>query len=112
MITISYIPSSISAKLPMVCRNISMRLYKDASKYGVINGRRKLRNTTSELLFAGMCGINGFNITFESHSKDDYDFIINGYPAQMKTSNKPVSFSEMVDSKKRRKESVDHDRIT
>ena len=40
-------------------------------------------NVTSELLFAGISGRNGFDIKFVPKSNPyDYDFVINGLPAQ------------------------------
>jgi hypothetical protein len=70
-------------------------------------------NVTSELLFAAICGESGFGITFDPPTIDhDYDFIVNGYPVQVKSSNKSYSsFSAATDAKKKRKGDVDDNRI-
>ena len=72
-------------------------------------------NVTSELLFAALCGERGFTVTFEPSSKDedhDYDFLMNGYPVQMKSLNVSDSLYSAVDRLRRRKISVDRGEIT
>jgi hypothetical protein len=72
-------------------------------------------NVTSELLFAALCGESGFTITFEPSSKDhdhDYDFVMNGYPVQMKSLNVSGSIESAVDKMKQRKQSVDKGEVT
>jgi len=74
-------------------------------------------NVTSELLLAGFCGVNGFDISFVPSSKSpskkhDYDFIINGYPVQVKSLNTPEFVSEMALAKRQRKDKVESNKIT
>jgi hypothetical protein len=70
-------------------------------------------NVTSELLFAAVCGESGYTITFEPSSNDhDYDFLMNGYPVQMKSLNISDSLDSAVDKLRERKRSVDSGEIT
>jgi hypothetical protein len=70
-------------------------------------------NVTSELLFAGICAENGFKVTFTpSQQQYDYDFIVDGYPVQMKSLNTPYDIQSLADVKRTRKEFVDKGKIT
>jgi hypothetical protein len=70
-------------------------------------------NVTSKLLLAGFCGVSGFDISFVPPSKEhDYDFIINGYPVQVKSLNTPDFVSAMAIAKRQRKDNVDSNQIT
>jgi hypothetical protein len=66
-------------------------------------------NMTSELLFTGICAENDFNVTFASPLPD---FIVDGYPVQMKSLNTPYDFQSLADAKRLRKEHVDAGNIT
>lgn len=70
-------------------------------------------NVTSELLFAGVCGEKGFDVTFVPKSKThDHDFVVNDFPVQVKSFNTPVLVGSMATSKLRRKSYVETDRVT
>ena len=60
-----------------------------------------------------ICGESGYTITFEPSSNDhDYDFLMNGYPVQMKSLNISNSLDSAVDKLRERKRSVDSGEIT
>jgi hypothetical protein len=46
-----------------------------------------LRNVTSELMLAGLCSYNGYELSFDTYSSldHDYDFLVNNIPVQVKT---------------------------
>jgi hypothetical protein len=69
---------------------------------------------TSELLFAGICAENGFKVTFvlSQQQEYDYDFIVEGYPVQMKSLNTPYDIQSFAYAKRSRKEFVDEGKIT
>jgi hypothetical protein len=97
---------------------ISKQLGPNANEITIINRYRNtwfkdVWNVTSELLFAAICGESGFRITFDPYAIDhDYDFIVNGYPVQVKSSNKSYSsFSAAADAKKKRKGDVDDNKV-
>jgi hypothetical protein len=71
-------------------------------------------NVTSELLFAGICAENGFKVTFvlSQQQEYDYDFIVEGYPVQMKSLNTPYDIQSFAYAKRSRKEFVDEGKIT
>ena len=71
-------------------------------------------NVTSELLFAGICAENGFKVTFalSQQQEYDYDFIVEGYPVQMKSLNTPYDIPSFAYAKRSRKEHVDEGKIT
>jgi hypothetical protein len=76
---------------------------------------KNIWSITSELLLAALCMESGFDITFEPLSKQsehDYDFIVDAYPVQVKTPNKPYPIKAFVDAKKKRKRDVDDNKIT
>lgn len=72
-------------------------------------------NVTSELLFAGVSGKNGFDVTFvpkpATHDYD-YDFLVNGLPAQVYSFNTPVSIRSFATDESLRGIYVEQDRIT
>lgn len=66
-------------------------------------------NVTSELLFAGVSGKNGFDITFVPRSNTnayDYDFVVEGFPAQVYSFNTPQSVKSFIISEAQRKSNV------
>ena len=72
-------------------------------------------NFTSELLFAAHSFESGFNVTFQTRPKEeghDYDFIVEGYPVQMKSLNTPYDFQSIAKVKQSRKKFVDEGKIT
>jgi hypothetical protein len=72
-------------------------------------------NVTSELLVAVLCEENGFKVTFQTLPKEesrDYDFIVDGYPVQMKSLNTPYDIQSLFDVKRSRKEFADKGKIT
>ena len=97
---------------------ISKQIGPKPNKITIINRYRNtwfkdVWNVISELLFVAICGESGFGITFDPPAIDhDYDFIVNGYPVQVKSSNKSYgSFRAATDAKKKRKGDVDDNRI-
>lgn len=67
-------------------------------------------NITSELLFAGVCAENDFKVTF---APPPPDFIVDGYPIQVKSLNTPYDDPiELAEAKILRKELVDASQIT
>jgi hypothetical protein len=70
---------------------------------------------TSEFLFAAVCYENDFKVTFQTLPKEkghDYDFIVDGYPVQVKSLNTPFDTRSLANVKRSRKESVDKNKIT
>jgi len=67
-------------------------------------------NLTSELLFAGICAENDFKVTF---APTPPDFIVDGYPIQVKSLNMPYDDAiELAEAKILRKKLVDVSQIT
>jgi hypothetical protein len=70
-------------------------------------------NSTSELLFAGISGKNGFDITYvPKDPPHDYDFLVNGVPCQVYSFNTPELETSMANSEVIRKAYVEQDKIT
>jgi len=97
---------------------ISKQIGPKPNKITIINRYRNtwfkdVWNVISELLFVAICGESGFGITFDPPAIDhDYDFIVNGYPVQVKSSNKSYgSFRAATDAKKKNRGDVDDNRI-
>lgn len=70
-------------------------------------------NVTSELLFAGISGKNGFDVTFvpkSNTSRYDYDFVVDGFPAQVYSSNTPQSIESFIISEALRKSNVEENK--
>jgi hypothetical protein len=66
---------------------------------------------TSELLFAGVSGKNGFNVTFVPKSNTyDYDFVVEGFPAQVYSFNTPQSVESFIISEAQRRSNVEENR--
>lgn len=101
------IPSSESSN--------NRKLLKESSKY-MGTWFTNVWNVTSELLLAVVCADNGFIVKFDSspNEKDhDYDFIVDGLPVQVKSSNKSYdSIQAMRDVKQSRKNDVNSEAIT
>jgi hypothetical protein len=91
---------------------IDQELLQTSERYRIV-WFKDVWNVTSELLFAAVCGESGYTITFEPSSNDhDYDFLMNGYPVQMKSLNISDSLDSVVDKLRERKRSVDSGEIT
>jgi hypothetical protein len=70
-------------------------------------------NVTSELLFAGISGKHGFDITFVPKSQEhDYDFLVCGLPCQVYSFNTPESVKSITSNENLRKASVEQNMIT
>ena len=90
--------------IPLVAPNTE--LWNKSQNYR-ITWFKDVWNVTSELLLAGVCGDSNFKVTFEPPSTtQDYDFIINGYPAQVKSLNTPQTPQSLVSAKKERMHNV------
>lgn len=69
-------------------------------------------NVTSELLFAGVSGKNGFDVTFVPKSKThDYDFLVCGLPVQVYSFNTRQSVESMVSTEVQRKSYVEENNM-
>ena len=70
-------------------------------------------NVTSELLFAGYSGLSGFDIVFVPRlNRQDFDFVVAGFPIQVKSLNTPELVSSMAIAKQHRKDKVESNEIT
>jgi hypothetical protein len=95
-------------EMTLLQNNVSKKELRDqADKYRQ-EFFKDIWNVTSELLFAGVCGDNGFDIAFvPASNQHDFDFIVNGYPAQIKSLNTPELVSSLAGSHQKRGEYVD-----
>jgi len=70
-------------------------------------------NVTSELLFAGVLGKNGFDVTYVPKSKThDYDFLVNHLPVQVYSFNTPVLVESVASSEIQRKSYVEENKLS